>query len=124
MITMDSFGSDCPANWEEIADFLNAIIMARGIEDNHDAINELWEEYCNGDVEGVPEARYSKGISIDNGYHFVSPAEALESISLDVMAAYMDDDAREQTHYELAPCTDLEFLTRYLEIAPDDLIIG
>lgn len=25
-ITMDSFGQDCPGNWEEIADALNAIL--------------------------------------------------------------------------------------------------
>lgn len=57
LITMDSFGSECPANWEEIADFLNAIILERGIEDDHDAVNDLWEEYCNGDIKGAPEAQ-------------------------------------------------------------------
>ena len=65
-----------------------------------------------------------KQISIDNGAHYIDPADALEEISLDVMAQYMDDDTREAVHDEIAPCTDLEFLTRYLEIAPDDLIIG
>lgn len=25
-VTMDSFGSDCPVNWEEIADYLNKLI--------------------------------------------------------------------------------------------------
>lgn len=65
-----------------------------------------------------------KRISIKNGATYTTPAEALEEISIDTMAEYMDDDAREAVHNELAPCSDLEFLTRYLELAPDDLVIG
>ena len=65
-----------------------------------------------------------KQISINNGATYITPAAALEEISLDTMAVYMDDDTREAVHNEIAPCTDLEFLERYLEIAPDDLIIG
>ena len=65
-----------------------------------------------------------KRISIDNGRNFVSPGEALERISLEIIAHYMDDDDRERAHLEVAPCTDLEFLTHYLEIAKDDVIIG
>ena len=48
----------------------------------------------------------------------------MEEISLDTMAEYMDNDTREAVHNELAPCSDIEFLERYLEIAPDDLIVG
>ena len=44
-ITVDSFGSDCPENWEEIANELNAIIDERGIADDMNAVNELWGEY-------------------------------------------------------------------------------
>ena len=56
-ITMDSFGSDCPANWEEIADFLNNLIDERGIYDDRDELDQLWEDYCNGDIPNAPEAR-------------------------------------------------------------------
>jgi hypothetical protein len=70
------------------------------------------------------EVKKMKRISVDNGRTFVSPEEALEQFDLDVIAHYMDDEDREQTHLEMAPCTDLEFLTRYLEIAKDDIIIG
>lgn len=31
----------------------------------------------------------------------------------------MDFDTREQVHRELAPCTNEEFLARYLELDPD-----
>ena len=65
-----------------------------------------------------------KQISINNGATYITPAAALEEISLDTMAEYMYDDTREAVHNEIAPCTDLEFLERYLEIAPDDLING
>lgn len=53
-LTVDSFGAECPQNWEEIAAFLNSIIDERGIADDHDACNELWEEYWNGDLPGAP----------------------------------------------------------------------
>lgn len=66
-----------------------------------------------------------KRISIDNGRSFVSPEEALKHFDLeDTIACYMDGEDRERAHLEIAPCTDLEFLTRYLEIAKDDIIIG
>ena len=64
-----------------------------------------------------------KKISINNGASFVTPEEALREISIDTLAAYMDDDVREQVHLELAPCTELEFLSRYLQLAKEDLII-
>ena len=63
-------------------------------------------------------------ISIDNGHSYTTAADALQALGLDTIAAYMDDDTREAVHAELAPCTDLAFLERYLQIASDDLIIG
>ena len=57
MITMDSFGSMLPENWEEIADFLNNLIEERGIENDPDELAQLWEDYCNGDIPGAPEAK-------------------------------------------------------------------
>ena len=56
-ITMDSFGSECPYNWEEIADFLNNLIDERGIADDREATDQLWEDYCSGDIPGAPEAK-------------------------------------------------------------------
>lgn len=62
-------------------------------------------------------------ISIDNGATFVTPEEALQEVSLDTLTAYMDDDVREEVHNELSPCTEIEFLSRYLQLAEEDLII-
>lgn len=68
-ITMNSFGSECPANWEEIADYLNDIIdgyideLTTTDEDGMETIDEdtlrervdaLWECWCAGDLEGAP----------------------------------------------------------------------
>jgi len=55
-VTMDSFGSECPANWEAIAAALNTIIDDRNIADDQDACNELWEEYWSGKLPEVPAA--------------------------------------------------------------------
>lgn len=37
----------------------------------------------------------------------------------DAIVNYMDDDHRETVHAELAPCTEIEFLRRYLDLDPD-----
>lgn len=50
-ITADSFGADIPENYGQIADFLNQLIDERGIAENHDACNELWEAFCNGELD-------------------------------------------------------------------------
>ena len=69
-ITMDSFGTDCPKNWEEIADYLNNVIdetldrmgpdafdMGGNLTaDARDALDAIWENWCNGILEGAPEA--------------------------------------------------------------------
>ena len=63
-------------------------------------------------------------VSIDNGATWTTPAEALRTVTLSTMTAYMYDDICEQVARELAPCTDEAFLTRYLELSPTDLVIG
>ena len=63
-------------------------------------------------------------ISINNGNSFCEPEEALEVFDLDTIACYMDDNLMDYVHFEMAPCSDIEFLRRYLELAEEDLIIG
>ena len=69
-ITADSFGSDIPQNWEEIADYLNDLIdsaleSADGAFDpahddtglsaeGHDIVDGIWERYCAGQIDGAP----------------------------------------------------------------------
>lgn len=66
-ITMDSFGQECPKNWEEIADYLNNIIDGtEGItdddgeltQDGKEKIDEIWENYWSayhsGELKDAP----------------------------------------------------------------------
>ena len=65
-----------------------------------------------------------KRISIDNGVTYCTPEEAISGVSWDAIVAMMDCDTCETVHRELAPCSNGQFLTRYLELAHEDLIIG
>lgn len=74
------------------------------------------------------DAKLASMISLDNGNTFLTAEDAMPIIQerdmWDVVANYMDDDIRETVHAELAPCTEMEFLHRYLQLAKDDLLIG
>lgn len=68
-------------------------------------------------------------ISIDNGLTFIGAEELDEHTDeigarWDAIAEAMDDETRERVHAELAPCSEIDFLRRYLELAPCDLVIG
>ncbi len=49
-VTGESFGADLPENWEMITEFLNSIIGERGIEDDQNAVNDLWDDFWAGKV--------------------------------------------------------------------------
>lgn len=70
----------------------------------------------------------TKEISINNGHTFITAEEAMPEILerglWDVVVAFMDDDVREKAHSLVAPCSELAFLKKYLELADEDLIIG
>lgn len=70
----------------------------------------------------------SKRISLNNGATYETAHDAMAEINergiWDAIVNLMDDDTREQVAYDLAPCTNEEFLARYLELAPADLIVG
>lgn len=69
-------------------------------------------------------------LSVDNGATYIAADEdaelqtAIDKVGWDEIVSFMDDDAREKAHGDVAPCTELEFLKHYLEIAPCDLVIG
>ena len=50
-VTMDSFGQECPNNWNEIAVYLNNKIDELPEYDNEqdrkDAIEDIWNDYWN-----------------------------------------------------------------------------
>lgn len=43
---------------------------------------------------------------------------AVSNKTMDAIAALMDREIREKVHFELAPCSNEEFLTRYCELDP------
>ena len=68
-------------------------------------------------------------ISIDNGnrYYDIDELDTIAryiDLNWDALVDFMDDDTREAVHFDLAPCTNLEFLAEYLRRAPYDLVIG
>ena len=79
-INMDSFGSNCPENWEEIADYLNAKIASEledlgddaycpgycdnGLSaDGNEVLSEIWEAYCSGEFTDCPEAVFDAPVT-------------------------------------------------------------
>lgn len=69
-----------------------------------------------------------KQVSINNGTTYMTAEEAMPEIMArglwNALVNVMDDDTREEVAAELAPCTEKEFLERYLALAPADLVIG
>lgn len=92
---------------------------------DNDADEVMDEE---GRQEAISECFRTHDVSLDNGTNSLTADEAMPMIIerglWDTLAEMMHDATRERVHAELAPCTDLEFLRRYLELAPYDLIIG
>lgn len=43
----------------------------------------------------------------------------IDADEMDSIATYMRDDVRERVHFELAPCSNEEFLIRYLQYDPN-----
>lgn len=86
-----------------------------------------WEKPV-ADVLGQLIPLAPKQISLDNGNSYMTTAEAIPEILRrnlwETVVSFMDADLAEQIHTELAPCTEEDFLTRYLELAANDLIIG
>lgn len=145
-LTVDSFGSDCPNNWQEIAAFLNAKIDERIMaahltpeeleEEGRNIANDVWDDFGAGLFDGECPAPIDEGeLSLDNGRTFMTrddiEVEGLDAIlaahpaiTWSVIVNAMDDETREAVAAELAPCSEEEFLLRYLELAPADLVIG
>lgn len=70
----------------------------------------------------------TKLISLDNGRTYGTAEEVMHEINRrklwDAVVNFMDDDTREAIHFTCLPYSKFEFLKRYLEVAPDNLIIG
>lgn len=85
---------------------------------------DVWNKEVYNFNHKTKEDTHMKNISIDNGRSYCTPSDAIAEASWDAIVAMMDDETCETVHRELAPCSNEEFLVRYLELAPEDLIVG
>ena len=60
--------------------------------------------------------RTSAPAETDPKEHTSQAEELLADFQLGDLAGHMNDELRERVHSELAPCPDVEFLARYLEL--------
>lgn len=142
-ITENSFGSVLPASWEYAAQYLNRLIDELPEDEDGEIdteeVRDIWERYSNGEYNDdmAAQADASQLYSMirdwtEDGQSMTQAmkdrlqelCEELDPLALtirhwDAIASYMDDDIRETVHSELAPCTEIEFLNRYLELDPD-----
>lgn len=120
-VTADSFGSEIPSNWEEIAAFLNSIIDERGIAEDHDACNDLWEAYWNGELDGAPEAQtgttmreeieaLAREIKACDTWDGDQLAKLCEYAGLSEEWAEADGDTFEQVAYKAAEILGVEII--------------
>lgn len=110
-----------------------AHLIAFGWELFEDSDGQLWcRRYNDEDVEMDEDDRQAAIAEcfrthdvILNDATFLTADEAMPIIIerglWDAVAEMMHDATRERVHAELAPCTELEFLRRYLDLAPFDL---
>lgn len=74
-ITVDSFGSECPDNWQEIADWLNELLAIRVHESDDPRevkmkIDTIWDGYWRFYHAGALQEYEPKPVfhgAIDNG---------------------------------------------------------
>ena len=134
-----TYGLSCDLKHHELfADKDEAVCFAKKMRDNGYAFSMVYDMEAKG-ANLVWDHRYgfyefynSMSISIDNGKTFFNVEELdvlfeLVKNSSDTwlkIVNAMDDEIREMVNAELAPCAEIEFLTRYLELADNDLIIG
>lgn len=120
-VTADSFGSEVPSNWEEIAAFLNSLTDERGIAEDHDACNDLWEAYWAGELDGAPEAKtgmtmreeieaLAREIKARDTWDGDQLAKLCEYAGLSEEWAQADGDTFEQVAYKAAEILGVEII--------------
>lgn len=112
-------------------DDCKALCEALDMSDEWEAADgETFEAVVEKAVEIALKDSKPVYLSVDNGATYIAADEdaelqaAIDKVGWGEIVSFMDDDAREQAHSDVAPCTELEFLKRYLEIAPCSLVIG
>lgn len=112
-------------------DDCKALCEALGMGDEWDAADgETFEAVVEKAVEIALKDSKPVYLSVGNGTTYIAADEddelqaAIDKVSWGEIVSFMDADARDKANYDVAPCTELEYLKHYLEIAPCDLVIG
>lgn len=120
---------DNAQDWD--MDDCRALCEALDMGDEWEAADgETWESVVEKAVEIALKDSKPVYLSVDNGVSYIAADEddelqaAIDKVSFGEIVSFMDDDARDKTRYDVSPCTELEYLKHYLEIAPYDLVIG
>lgn len=90
--TMESFGADCPKNWEEIATWLNKFLGERVTEDMDDRdireiADAIWEAYWGGLY-----AKYDAPAPSDEMWEDTNEEEDEEDEDMTTYSVYTDLD--------------------------------
>ncbi len=96
--------------------------------DKAESTPDIWDWEFVEKVKLESEDFWTSGaISLDGGHNFLDAEEAIGEIRRrrlwDYIYEEMDEEIRDIVE-EMEPEDELEFLTRYLEISKDDLVIG
>ncbi len=106
-ITVESFGTDCPENWEDIAAFLNSIIEDANLNESEadDLWNKFWElaDYNAENFRKVsrPDIRLTAASLYDGGWRKEDRNEIMKEYvltadSMDQIEEYFDEFAAKE----------------------------
>lgn len=108
---LTAWGEDCTED---------TLITGEEVTRLADAWGTSWAELL---AQLIPAEDTPAAVSVDNGHTYLEPAEAIAAVGFDAITAAMDESLLEAVHAE-GPETPAEFLARYLELSPVDIVIG
>ena len=88
--TGESFGADCPDNWEDIVAALNDIVDRDNIVDKDEA-EALWDEWCCHGLDGVPDPIFSEEKTAgETTMKYTDPNNRRNKLFFEVRSDYAD----------------------------------
>lgn len=122
LITADSFGADCPDNWEEITDSINEYLTElweAATEDERerfcDTSNEVWENWCYHEGNmclplDLDRIRAGKSVYywLDTHFYYGDASEAKIALYRGRLNDDGEKDKGSETVVAWTACSDLE----------------
>ena len=100
----------------EPENIVNMLWYIIGEETLYEMMNGIkaWEDNWNNQATEEINSEILKAIAKKEILQ--KKVKELLKLGMDILMQHMDDQLRERVHMELAPCTDEEFLVRYMEL--------